>query len=79
MPLGYLYVTGRGTIWAPALVHTAIDSFKLVIIPPAATPSFSLLLVAFSLVVPLLVLVIPRSARLGRIDFRSDERRRALL
>ncbi len=61
VPFSYLYVTGRGTIWAPALVHTAIDSFKLVIIPAAAAQSFSLLLIAFSLVVPLLALFIPRS------------------
>ncbi len=33
IPLGYLYETGRGSVWAPALVHTAIDSFKLFVIP----------------------------------------------
>jgi hypothetical protein len=63
VPLSYLCITGRGTVWAPALLHTAIDSFKLVIIPPKATQSFSLLLIALSLVVPLLVLVIPGSRR----------------
>ena len=57
VPLSALYLRGNRTIWAPALVHTAIDSFKLVIIPAAALQSFSLLLVIFSLVGPLVVLV----------------------
>jgi len=67
VPFSYLYVIGRGTIWAPALVHTAIDTFKLVIVPPQATQSFSLLLIGFSLVVPLLVLVVPPTPRLRRL------------
>ena len=60
MPLAYLYETGRGTIWAPAMVHTAIDSFKLVVIPVAALSTFSLLIILVSLTVPLLVLAVPR-------------------
>jgi membrane protease YdiL (CAAX protease family) len=60
LPLAYLYETGRRTVWAPALVHTAIDSFKLVSIPPAGVLTFSLLLAAVSLVVPLLALAVPR-------------------
>jgi membrane protease YdiL (CAAX protease family) len=60
VPLAYLFDTGRGTLWAPAVVHTAIDSFKLVIVPAAAVTTFSLLLAAVSIVVPLLVLAIPR-------------------
>lgn len=60
VPLAYLFETGRGTLWAPALVHTAIDSFKLVLIPAAAVSTFSLLLVAVSLLVPLLALAVPR-------------------
>ena len=36
IPFGYLYETGRHTIWAPALLHTAIDAFKLVVIPTVA-------------------------------------------
>ena len=59
-PFSYLYVTGRCTIWAPALVHTAIDTFKLVVIPTAAVTTFSLLLIAVSIVVPLLALAVPR-------------------
>jgi hypothetical protein len=34
-------------------VHTAIDSFKLVTLPDAATTTFSLLLIGVSLIVPL--------------------------
>lgn len=60
IPFGYLYETGRRTIWAPALVHTAIDSFKLVVIPAAAIPTFSVLIIAVSLGVPLLALAVPR-------------------
>jgi membrane protease YdiL (CAAX protease family) len=60
VPLAYLFDTGRGTLWAPAVVHTAIDSFKLVIIPAAAVTTFSLLLAGVSILVPLLVLAIPR-------------------
>lgn len=60
IPFGYLYETGRRTIWAPALVHTAIDSFKLVVIPAAALATFPLLLTVVSLLVPLAVLAVPR-------------------
>ncbi len=60
LPLAYLYETGRNTIWAPAVLHTAIDSFKLFIVPAAVATTFSLLLSAFSLLVPLLVLAVPR-------------------
>jgi membrane protease YdiL (CAAX protease family) len=61
LPLAYLFDTGRATIWAPAVVHTAIDSFKLVVVADAALTTFSLLLAAVSLVVPLLVLAVPRN------------------
>ena len=60
VPLAYLYETGRHTVWAPALVHTAIDTFKLVVLPAAALPTFSVLIIAVSLTVPLLALVVPR-------------------
>jgi membrane protease YdiL (CAAX protease family) len=60
LPLAYLYETGRRTIWAPAVVHTAIDSFKLVVIPAAAVQTFSLLLIVAGLTVPLLAFAVPR-------------------
>jgi membrane protease YdiL (CAAX protease family) len=60
VPFSYLYLTGRGTIWAPALIHTAIDSFKLVTIPATVTPTFSMLLIGVSILVPLLVFAVPR-------------------
>jgi membrane protease YdiL (CAAX protease family) len=56
VPLAHLYELGRNTIWAPAIVHTAIDSFKLVIIPDDARLSFSLTLAAVSVAVPMLTL-----------------------
>jgi hypothetical protein len=52
---------GRGTIWAPALLHTTIDTFKLVVLPPGATMTFSLVLAAVSATVPFLVLAVPRT------------------
>jgi membrane protease YdiL (CAAX protease family) len=61
VPLAYLYETGRRTVWAPALVHTAIDTFKLVVIPAAALPTFSVLIIVVSLTVPLLALAVPRA------------------
>ncbi|QYN38725.1 CPBP family intramembrane metalloprotease [Pseudonocardia sp. DSM 110487] len=60
LPFAHLYEAGRRTLWAPAVLHTAIDSFKLFVIPVAAATTFSLLLVTVSLVVPLLVLALPR-------------------
>ena len=60
IPFSYLYEVGGSTVWAPAVVHTAIDSFKLFLIPAAAVTTFSLLLIAVSLVVPLLALAVPR-------------------
>ena len=60
VPFAHLFDMGRGTIWAPAILHTAIDSFKLVIVPAAAVLTFSLLLSAVSIVVPLLALVVKR-------------------
>ena len=60
MPLAYLYETGGRTIWAPALVHTAIDAFKLVAIPAVALSTFSPLIIVVSLTVPLLAFAVPR-------------------
>ena len=54
LPLAYLFELGRRTIWAPALVHAAIDSFKLVNIPADAQLTFSLTLSVVSLTVPML-------------------------
>jgi membrane protease YdiL (CAAX protease family) len=59
VPFAHLWEMGRGTIWAPALLHTAIDSFKLVALPPGTT-AFALALAAVSTTVPLLVLAVPR-------------------
>ncbi len=74
-PLGHLYETGGNTIWAPALVHTAIDAFKLVVIPAAAITTFSSLLIVVSLTVPLLALAVPvprdRRSRPGRARGRA--------
>lgn len=72
IPLAYLYETGRRAIWAPAAVHTAIDTFKLVVIPAAALPTFSVLIIVVSLTVPLLALAVPRSTMAGGSLVRSS-------
>jgi membrane protease YdiL (CAAX protease family) len=59
MPLSRLYAMGGGTLWAPALLHAAIDSFKLVVVPAAALAVYPPLVIGFSLLVPLLVLLVP--------------------
>jgi membrane protease YdiL (CAAX protease family) len=59
IPLSRLYVMGGGTLWAPALLHAAIDSFKVVVLPAAALAVYPLLIIGFSLAVPLLVLLVP--------------------
>ena len=55
VPLAYLWERGGRTIWPPALIHAAIDTFKLVQ-PPAgeAAMPFSLGLAAVSALVPFL-------------------------
>ena len=63
VPFAHLWEMGRRTIWAPALLHTTIDSFKLVVLPPGATVTFSLVLAAVSATVPFLVLAVPRTVR----------------
>jgi len=74
LPFSYLYVTGRCTVWAPALVHTAIDTFKLVIIPASAISTFSMLLIGVSIAVPLLALVVPRRLLLPGASPQDSER-----
>ncbi|WP_410611215.1 CPBP family intramembrane glutamic endopeptidase [Amycolatopsis sp. lyj-109] len=56
LPLAHLFEKGRNTLWAPAIVHTGIDTFKLVTIPDEARQVFSLTLAAVSLTIPLLAL-----------------------
>ncbi len=60
VPLAHLYEAGRATVWAPAVLHTAIDSFKIVEVRDAAEQAFSLLLAAVSIALPLLVLAVVR-------------------
>ena len=60
IPFAYLYETGRATIWAAAIMHTAIDSFKIFVVPPSAFMTFSLILLTMSMSVPLLTLLVRR-------------------
>jgi membrane protease YdiL (CAAX protease family) len=53
LPFAYLYELGGRTIWAPALVHAAIDTFRALTVDPADTVVFSLYVSAVALVVPL--------------------------
>ena len=67
-----LWEMGRRTIWAPAPLHTTIDTFKLVVLPPGATVTFSLVLAAVSATVPFLVLAVPRTRPLA--ETRTESR-----
>jgi hypothetical protein len=58
LPLAHLFELGRNTIWAPAVLHTAIDSFKFVTIPDDARQALSLTLAAASLTIPLVALAV---------------------
>jgi membrane protease YdiL (CAAX protease family) len=62
VPCAHLWEMGQRTIWAPALLHTAIDHFKLLVLPAGSTLTFSLALAAVSATVPLLVLAVRRAA-----------------
>lgn len=55
LPLARLFELGRHSLWAPAVLHTGIDSFKLVSVPDDAALTFSLTLAGASVVVPMLV------------------------
>jgi membrane protease YdiL (CAAX protease family) len=54
LPLAHLWERGGRTLWAPALVHAAVDAFKL--FEPTGEPAFTLALAAVGLLVPLLAL-----------------------
>ncbi len=54
VPFAFIYERGGRTIWAPALLHTAIDAFRALSVEPAATVVFSLYISALAIVVPLL-------------------------
>ncbi|MCW0212002.1 MAG: CPBP family intramembrane metalloprotease [Pseudonocardia sp.] len=56
IPFSRLYVMGGATLWAPALLHAAIDSFKLVVLPAEVMGIYPFLIIGFSIAVPLLVL-----------------------
>ena len=72
LPFAHLYEGGGNTLWAPALLHTAIDSFKLVELPVAALTTFSLTLAAVSITIPLLALAVPRRVLIPRRRVRPD-------
>jgi membrane protease YdiL (CAAX protease family) len=53
LSFAYLYELGARTIWAPALVHAAIETFRALTVAPADTMVFSLYVSAVALTVPL--------------------------
>lgn len=65
VPFAHLYERGGRTIWAPALVHAAIDGFKLV------TPANGTFPVSFSLGLALVSVVVPFLAFADRGERRS--------
>jgi len=60
IPFSKLYAESGETIWAPGLLHAAIDSFKLFALPAAALTVFPFLIIIASIGVPLLILLVPR-------------------
>ncbi|MBL1083470.1 CPBP family intramembrane metalloprotease [Streptomyces actinomycinicus] len=74
-PLAHLYEQAGRSIWAPALVHTAIDTFKLVTVPSEATVPFSLALSATALAMPLAVFPLTRGVRLRPRELREPGER----
>lgn len=63
LPFAYLYERGGRTIWAPALLHTAIDAFRALTVDPADTLVFSLYVSAVALVVPLVAFPLGKLVR----------------
>lgn len=55
-------------MWAPAVLRTAVDSIKLIVVPDAALTTSSLLLAGTGIVVPLVAFVVLRYAPRGRGD-----------
>jgi membrane protease YdiL (CAAX protease family) len=66
LPFAYLYELGGRTIWAPALVHAAIDTFRALTVDPADTMVFSLYVSALALVVPLVAFPLGKLVRRPR-------------
>jgi membrane protease YdiL (CAAX protease family) len=60
IPLAYLYERGSRTIWAPAIVHTAIEAIKLVTFPEAYFMTAALTFIAASGIIPFLAFAVPQ-------------------
>ena len=70
-PMAFLWERGGHTIWAPALLHGLIGTWQL--FERSNTPAFPLLVMAASIIVPLLVfLPAMRRTASGRISRRHD-------
>lgn len=54
-PLARLFDLGRGTVWAPALVHAAMQSLKLLLPPESLGVGFSIGWILLCAIVPFLV------------------------
>jgi len=63
LPFAHLYELGGHTIWAPALVHGAVDTFRALAVDPADVMVFSLYVSALALLVPLLAFPLGLLAR----------------
>jgi len=76
IPLAHLYELGRQTIWACALVHAAIDAFKL-IDDPARYAGLSVAIAGAALVCPFAALAWKRRPRTVSAQMSSAPRRHA--
>lgn len=59
-PLAYMFERDNNTIWAPALLHSAAHSIKLVSIPDGVFPTAALSWLVVVAVVPYLVFAVPK-------------------
>jgi hypothetical protein len=59
IPLSYLYERGNRTIWAPAIVHAAIEAIKLVTFPEAYFLQAALTFIVISGILPFLSFLVP--------------------
>jgi membrane protease YdiL (CAAX protease family) len=65
-PLAHLFEVGRGTIWLPAMVHSAVQgSIKIVEIPADLMAQAAVWWIAACAVVPYLSFLLPRPFRIG--------------
>jgi hypothetical protein len=60
-PLAHLFELGGKTIWAPAVLHAAVQGGVNVVVPAEPDPVFALVWILCSAVISFLVFLVPRA------------------